>query len=103
VEFKEVGTVYMQGKIKGLHKKKATAYDGIPPKMLQLAHKEEAEVLTKYVNEMIMNSEFPDDLKYANVCPCYKKKDRQTKENYRPISILTCISKIFEGVVADQM
>ena len=45
---------------------------------------------------------FPDLLKSADVTPAFKKIDQLTKDYYRPISVLTCISKIFEGILYDQ-
>ena len=39
----------------------------------------------------------------AEVIPVYKKADNLKKENYRPFSILPCLSKIFERVMADQL
>lgn len=46
---------------------------------------------------------FPDILKYADVSPVYKKSDNLMKDNYRPISVLTSTSKIFESIMCDQM
>ena len=46
---------------------------------------------------------FPADLKYANVSPLFKKDDNTAKENYRPISILPSISKIFERLMFQQI
>ena len=43
------------------------------------------------------------DLKLANVSPVFKKKDNLDKVNYRPVSILPAISKIYEGLLAEQM
>jgi hypothetical protein len=37
--------------------------------------------------------------KFANVIPIFKKNDRQDKLNYRPVSLLTCLSKICEKIV----
>ena len=39
---------------------------------------------------------FPTSLKLANITPVYKKGSKNSKENYRPISILPNISKIYE-------
>ena len=46
---------------------------------------------------------FPEKLKIANVRPLFKKGDEERIENYRPISLLTSISKVFEKVVFLQL
>ena len=46
---------------------------------------------------------FPNKLKYADVTPVYKKNNRHEKENYRPVSIISVISKIFERCLYDQI
>ena len=51
----------------------------------------------KDINASISTSKFPDDLKEADVTPLYKKKSKLSKENYRPISVLPNISKVYEG------
>ena len=42
---------------------------------------------------------FPEGWKVANVIPSFKKDDRQSKSNYRPVSLLDSFSKIAEKVV----
>ena len=59
--------------------------------------------MQKDVNAFISASKFPDDLKEADVIPVYKKKSKLSKENYRPISILPNISKVYERCLYDQM
>ncbi len=46
---------------------------------------------------------FPAPLKRAEVTPIHKKYDVMLKENYRPVSVLPALSKIFEGVLVDQL
>ena len=50
-----------------------------------------------------MKSVFPIKLKLAEVLPVFKKGSSTDKENYRPISILSNISKIYERIVFDQV
>ena len=45
----------------------------------------------------------PDDLKTARVVPLFKKNDKTEVGNYRPVSILSIVSKVLERVVYDQM
>ena len=51
----------------------------------------------------IENSILPSDLKFADVTPVFKKKSKTSKDNYRPISILPNISKIYERCIYNQM
>ena len=52
--------------------------------------------LTECVNYTLKNGKFPDSLKNANITPVYKKDDPTDKVNYRPVSVLPLLSKIFE-------
>jgi len=45
----------------------------------------------------------PNDLKVAKVCPIFKSGDRSQFNNYRPVSILPSISKIFEKLVCNRL
>ena len=47
-------------------------------------------------NESIKLGKFPDILKKAEVTPVYKKDDMNDKQNYRPTSALSNLSKVFE-------
>jgi hypothetical protein len=46
---------------------------------------------------------FPSCLKYPIVKPLFKKGDKENKANYRPISILTSFSKVFERIVCERL
>ena len=45
----------------------------------------------------------PDELKQADIKPIYKKESRNEKENYRPVSVLPNLSKIFERCMYDHL
>ena len=62
-----------------------------------------ANFITDHFNYCIANSEFPDELKHADVIPVHKKNEKCNKTNYRPVSILTNISKIYEKLLDDQL
>ena len=62
-----------------------------------------ARYFHKNINFCIENSIFPSDLKVADVTPAFKKKSKTSKDNYRPISILPNISKIYERCLYNQM
>ena len=88
--------------IKLLNPKKATGPDQIPPKLIKIARPQISNVLTGMINNAINEGIFSDTLKRAQVTPVIKKADNLSKENYRPVSILPCLSKIFERVIANR-
>ena len=51
------------------------------------------------INKCIDTCTFPNALKLADVVPIFKKNDMLSKMNYRPISILSCISMIFKKII----
>ena len=59
--------------------------------------------LTKLINDSIEKSIFPDLLKQAVVIPIFKKGDSKDLNNYRPISLLPILSKVYEKVLSKQM
>jgi hypothetical protein len=52
---------------------------------------------------LILTSVFPTRLKEAQVVPLHKKNDPLDKKNYRSVSILPTISKVYEMVLSDQL
>ena len=49
------------------------------------------------------NSIFPGNMKHADISPSYKKADNLIKENYRPVSVLTTLSKLYESTMKGQL
>ena len=83
--------------------KKAQGYDMIPMKLLQKCAPYIAPEISKLVNNFIIKSVFPNDLKFAEVSSLFKKKDALSKINYRPVNILIALSKIYEKAVSVQL
>jgi hypothetical protein len=54
-------------------------------------------------NAILSSGVFPDRLKYTIVKPIYKKGGKQEVSNYRPISLLTSFSKVFEKVIYNRL
>ena len=82
---------------------KATPKTGIPTKILKLNYDLFAPILCEDFNAGIDKCIFPDILKYAEIKPTHKKDDRCDKENYRPVSLLPIVSKIYERVLYGQI
>ena len=59
--------------------------------------------LTDCINNCISDRIFPTELKLASVIPVFKSGDTSCKSNYRPISILPALSKVFETLLSLQI
>ena len=79
--------------------KKATTGNSIPSKTLKLSADISADVLKDLFNNMLSTANFLDNIKPADITPIFKKKDPLEKENCRPVSFLSAISKIFEKLI----
>ena len=94
--FSEVNVSSTKRLLKNTVIRKATGYDLIPPKILKLNAETIAYPLTCLINDMFRTSTFPSMLKCAEIGPLHKKQSMLDKANFRPLSVLTAISKIFE-------
>ena len=69
--------------------------------------KENKDLISFYVyynfDKSLSNSLFPTPLKNSDVRPTYKKDNKTDKTNYRPISILSNISKVYEKLIFNQL
>ena len=83
--------------------KKSTGHDGLSPKILKLSTPSLVDPLTTLFNYCIRTSTLPSSWKMSNVSPIYKKGDTSDKNNYRPVSVIPAISKLFEKVLFDQL
>ena len=89
--------------IKSLKNKSSPGLDEISPSIIKLASKFIARPLSKLINCSMSNGIFPNQLKVAKVVPVYKNGDVTLVANYRPISILNSVSKIYEKVVCNRL
>ena len=59
--------------------------------------------ITNIINQSLMKGIFPSQLKIAKIVPVYKKDDAMQIQNYRPISVLPALSKVFEKFMFNQL
>ena len=78
---------------------KATGPDGLSPKLLKEGASSIAPSLTKLFNISLEKAIFPAEWKKAHVTPIFKSGDASLSSNYRPISLLSCLGKVFERVI----
>ena len=92
----------VKDELEALDPKKSNS-GNIPIKIIKDSKNIVVPYLTDVINAAINNCCFPNELKVADVSPCYKKGMKTEKSNYRPISALPAISKIFERLIASQI
>ena len=89
--------------LKSLDPKKATGYDKIPPRTLRDGADALAYPLSVLINKIIDSGSVPAAWKLAEICPIFKKDGPHDKSNYRPVSILVTLDKVFEKCLARQL
>ena len=89
--------------IDNLENKNSSGHDGISNTLLKTIKNDISQSLTIIINQMLTTGIFPDAFKLSKVIPLFKKGDSSLLVNYRPISLLPTISKVFERVIHDQM
>ena len=90
-------------KTKNLDTAKASQESDIPRKILKANREFFAQYFCENINYCIYHSILSSNLKSADVTPVYRKNPKKYKENYRPTSILSNVSKIYERCLYDQM
>ena len=101
--FQHITDDYIAKIIDSLKPKSSCGFDGLSTKLLKLIKSDICKPINLILNQSINTGIFPDYLKIAKVIPIHKKDDDTLFDNYRPISILPAISKIFERVMFNQL
>ena len=100
--FNEIGLSEIETELTQSIQKRLPSF-GIPQKLLKSPKTICSETLKTIFNNCIIKAEFPNELKLADVTPISEKKDLSRAKNYRVISVLTIVSKIFERILHRQV
>ena len=98
VDSNQVSTI-----ISKLKSKSSSGHDGISAFLLKDINLIATPTITLIINQSLSTGIFPDKLKIAKVVPVFKKENPHMTGNYRPISLLPVISKVFEKIVFSQL
>ena len=102
-KFQPVDQNHISQLIDKLKNKASYGHDNISTKLIKSAKKVLTKPLTLLVNQMLNSGQFPSELKISRVKPLFKNGDPALFTNYRPISLLPSMSKIFEYVIFHQL
>ena len=101
--FKPIKLKQMIDEILNLNISTACPIESIPPKILKENYDIFAPKLLIDFNHSITTGIFPQNQKLADISPIFKNEDKHIKRNYRPVSILSALSKIFERLMSHQI
>ena len=102
-KFTLVSSEDVKKEIMNLNVKKSLSSKAIPATILKQSLHIYLPFLTNCINHSFITKKFPDELKLSEVIPLYKKLDPLKKENYRPVSLLPHVSKVFERIIYKQI
>lgn len=89
--------------VKNMPSKKSAGYDEMPLGVIKDNIDLLSEPLAYLFNSCLQSSIFPEQLSIATITPIHKKGDKTNSQNYRPISVLPTVSKIFEKCVTEKL
>lgn len=103
IHFEAVTAKEISSIVRNMETKTSCGYDDMPISIIKdnidlLDHS-----LALFYNKCIEECIFPDQLKIARILPVHKKKCRLDPKNYRPISLLPILSKIFEKLIKSRL
>ena len=96
--YKEVSKI-----ISSLRNDCSSGYDGIPIKYLKPVSDYITSPLVHIINNSIKTGIFPEKWKVARVCPIPKVRNPTVAKDFRPVSILPVLSKVFEKIILMQI
>ena len=86
-----------------LKSNKSPGFDEISPDVIKFVVHAVIKPFKYICNLSLKNGVFPETLKVAKVTPIFKSGEEELVNNYRPISVLSCFSKIFERVMYNRL
>ena len=100
---RHITTLEALQQIEKLSNRKASPIYNIPARVLKENPLIFADALKKFFNNSLDDCTFPTNLKAGDVSASHRKEDINYKQNYRPITILPPVSKLYERLVENQI
>ena len=101
--FQRISEENVLKKLVTLDERKATGPDKISAKLLKLVAPSIVRSITSLYNYSLLSGRFPSEWKEARVTPVPKSGNKDLISNYRPVSIIPVLAKVFEGLIHHQV
>ena len=102
-KFKNISIQEVRNVLEKLNTSKSCGPGKIPASVLKDSSEITASYLTHIYNCSLSSANFPEEWKKPGVSPIFKSGNKEECENYRPISVLSVVAKIFEKLVCGQL
>jgi hypothetical protein len=103
LQFRTISQAEVVSTMRAMESKSSIDSEGISIKLLKSIAIEISKPLTIIFNKSIQTGKFPSELKTSRVVPIFKGGDPTTCDNYRPIALLSSLSKTLEKIVANRL
>jgi hypothetical protein len=84
-------------------KTNSVGWDNIHIKVIKTTFQPLNRIFVHLINKSLSSGVFPDEMKVARVIPLFKGGDSQLINNYRPVSVLSIFSKIYERIIYNRV
>ena len=101
--FSKVCEPEVQQIINQMKKKQSRGVDELSSQLLKVIGNEICKSLTLIINQLIETEIYPENFKIAKTTPIHKKGDKNVISNYRLVSLLPTLAKVFERVIHKQL
>ena len=101
--FEEISSEFVHRELSKLDCTKSVGLDDLHPRLLKVSAHLIASPIALIFNHSIQTGHFPQDFKLAKIIPIPKSESSNDINNYRPISLLSIVSKVFERAVHSQL
>lgn len=92
--------IEVRAAIKALKKNKAPGLDGFTPVIFKMFNNQLTSFLT---NKLLEQEIYPDSWSTGSIEPIYKKGDKMNPNNYRGITLLPVMGKLFTAIIKDRL
>ena len=103
MKLNHVSVLKVKKVLNSLSNSRSTGIDELDNFSVKLASEFIAQPLHHIITLSLMQNKFPQGWKFSKVLPLHKKLDPLERKNYRPVAILSPLSKVLEKIVFEQV